>query len=67
MVAGAELRLRRSLILRQLTRRLGLSALPPSVEAQVHTLDLQQLEALSEALLDFAQLVDLTAWLRVNG
>ncbi len=67
MVAGAELRLRRSLILRQLTRRLRLSALPPSVEAQIHALDLQQLEALSEALLDFAKLVDLTAWLRVNG
>jgi predicted transposase YdaD len=51
----------RSLILRQLTRRLGI--LPTSVEAQVQALALQQLEALGEALLDFTQFSDLTAWL----
>jgi predicted transposase YdaD len=51
----------RSLILRQLTRRLGI--LPTSVEAQVQALALRQLEALGEALLDFVQFSDLTAWL----
>jgi predicted transposase YdaD len=52
----------RSLVLRQLTRRLG--TLPTSVEAQVQALALPQLEALGEALLDFVQLSDLTAWLQ---
>ncbi len=54
-----------SLILRQLARRVG--PLPASVEAQVQSLKLQQLEALSEALLDFAQLPDLTDWLRSSS
>jgi predicted transposase/invertase (TIGR01784 family) len=52
----------RSLILRQLTRRLG--TLPVTVEAQVQALALQQLETLGEALLDFAGLDDLVGWLR---
>jgi predicted transposase/invertase (TIGR01784 family) len=52
----------RSLILRQLTRRLG--TLPVTVEAQVQALALPQLEALGEALLDFAELGDLVEWLR---
>lgn len=51
----------RSLVLRQLTRRLG--TLPNSVQAQVQALALPQLEALGEALLDFVQFSDLTAWL----
>ncbi len=55
----------RSLVLRQLTRRLG--TLPTSVEAQVQALDLPKLEALGEALLDFAQLSDLTDWLQGNS
>ncbi len=50
----------RSLILRQLTRRLG--TLPTGVEAQVQALELQQLEGLSEALLDFAEAGDLERW-----
>jgi hypothetical protein len=54
----------RSLILRQLARRVG--TLPANVEAQVHALALQQLEALGEALLDFAEAGDLSEWLRVN-
>jgi predicted transposase YdaD len=54
----------RSLVLRQLILKLG--TLPSSVEAQVQTLDLPQLEALGEALLDFAQLSDLTDWLQGN-
>jgi flagellar biosynthesis/type III secretory pathway protein FliH len=51
----------RSLILRQLARRVG--TLPATVEAQVQALALPQLEALGEALLDFAALDDLTKWL----
>ena len=56
----------RSLILRQLTRRLG--TLPTPAEAQVQALVLPELEALGEALLDFAALDDLTEWLsRIQG
>jgi predicted transposase YdaD len=51
----------RSLVLRQLTRKFGL--IPSDIEAQVQALALPQLESLGEALLDFAQLGDLTAWL----
>jgi predicted transposase YdaD len=51
----------RSLVLRQLNRRFGV--LPISVESQIQALALNQLETLGEALLDFAQLSDLTAWL----
>jgi predicted transposase/invertase (TIGR01784 family) len=55
----------RSLVLRQLTRRLG--TLPTSAEEQVQALALPQLEALGEALLDFVQLSDLTEWLQSNS
>jgi predicted transposase/invertase (TIGR01784 family) len=55
----------RSLILRQLTRRVG--TLPANIETQVQALTLPQLEALGEALLDFAQLRDLTDWLTSNS
>ena len=57
----------RSLILRQLTRRLRLSTLPANVETQVQALELQQLEALGEALLDFAKLGDLVVWLGLHS
>lgn len=52
----------KSLILRQLSRRVD--TLPATVEAQIQALELQQLEALGEALLDFAELGDLERWLR---
>jgi predicted transposase/invertase (TIGR01784 family) len=52
----------RSLILRQLARRVG--TLPATAEAQVQALALPKLEALGEALLDFVALQDLTEWLR---
>jgi predicted transposase YdaD len=55
----------RSLVLRQLARRVG--TLPADVEAQVQALALQQLEALGEALLDFASAEDLSVWLRGQG
>jgi hypothetical protein len=54
----------RSLILRLLARRVG--TLPVDVEAQVQALTLQQLEALGEALLDFASAQDLSVWLQRN-
>jgi predicted transposase/invertase (TIGR01784 family) len=55
----------RSLVLRLLARRVG--TLPINVEAQVQALALPQLEALGEALLDFTQLSDLTAWLQSHS
>jgi hypothetical protein len=52
----------RSLILRQLTCRLGQVSL--DAEAKVRALSLPQLEALGEALLDFSEPNDLGNWLR---
>jgi predicted transposase YdaD len=51
----------RTLILRQLARRLG--SLPPELENRVRDLPLAALEDLGEALLDFAQVGDLLTWL----
>jgi predicted transposase/invertase (TIGR01784 family) len=53
------------LVLRLLARRIG--TLPTTIEAQVQALALPQLEALGEALLDFAQLSDLIDWLQSNS
>ena len=55
----------RSLVLRQLARRVG--TLPTTAEAQVQALALPELEALGEALLDFAEAGDLERWLRQAG
>ena len=54
----------RSLILKQLTRRVG--GLSPELSAQVQALSIDQLEALGEALLDFTQVSDLGHWLEQN-
>lgn len=51
----------RSLILRQLGRRVG--ELPEGIATQVNELSLERLEALGEALLDFTNLSDLEVWL----
>lgn len=51
----------RSIVLRLLNRRVG--DLPQSIRAKIDILSLTQLEALGEALLDFANLSDLEAWL----
>ncbi|WP_253188065.1 DUF4351 domain-containing protein [Leptolyngbya sp. 'hensonii'] len=51
----------RSLILRQLTRRLG--ELPEPISGQLEALSVAQLEILGEALLDFSHLSNLEAWL----
>jgi Domain of unknown function (DUF4351) len=58
-------RRRRSLILRQLTRRIGMLA--PNIESQISTLSVSQLESLGEALLDFSSAADLDEWLRTLG
>ena len=50
----------RSLILRQLTRRVG--ELPQLWRERINTLSLEQLENLGEALLDFQGIGDLEAW-----
>jgi hypothetical protein len=49
------------LITRQLKRRLG--EIEPSLVAQVQTLDIEKLELLGEALLDFSTVADLAQWL----
>ncbi len=54
----------RSLILRQLTRRVG--QLSPGLRSQIDPLSLEQWEALGEALLDFRAIADLEAWLARN-
>ncbi|MGB8699783.1 MAG: DUF4351 domain-containing protein, partial [Thermosynechococcaceae cyanobacterium] len=54
----------RSLVLRLLARRIG--TLPIDTEVQVQELNLPQLEALGEALLDFSSPGDLTNWLQSN-
>ncbi len=51
----------RNLVLRLLTRKVG--ELPPGMREQIETLPLEQLENLSEALLDFTSLLDLETWL----
>jgi predicted transposase/invertase (TIGR01784 family) len=55
----------RSLILRQLARRVG--AVSPELQSQIEVLSLSQLEALGEALLDFTQAGDLVRWLLENS
>ncbi len=51
----------RSLVLRQLARRIGI--FPAELRSQVEQLSVTQLDELGEALLDFEQLSDLTDWL----
>ena len=55
----------RSLILRQLTRRVG--AISPELQSHITALSLSQLEALGEALLDFTEAGELVRWLLENG
>jgi hypothetical protein len=55
----------RSLILRQLNRKVG--ALSPQTLEQVNSLSIEQLEALGEALLDFGAIADLAQWLATQS
>lgn len=50
-----------TLIMRQLTRRFGLLA--PEIQERLRRLSLDQLEELSEVLLDFVAIADLDTWL----
>ena len=50
-----------NLLLRLLTKRYGM--LSPSQEKQIRSLDVEQLESLGEALLDFTNKSDLDTWL----
>jgi hypothetical protein len=52
------------LVLRQLARRLGLLGEP--LQARIEALELEQFEALAEALLDFDAIVQLEEWLVIN-
>ncbi len=54
-----------SLILRQLVRRLG--TIQPETENCIRQLGLEELEELGDAVLDFNQESDLTAWLQANA
>ena len=50
-----------NLVLRQLSRKLG--NLSPQVQNAVRQLDTERIEELGDALLDFAEMSDLTDWL----
>ncbi len=54
-----------ALIMRQLNRRFG--GVVPEVEARIRSLSTEQLENLGEALLDFLDASDLSAWLEQKG
>lgn len=51
-----------NIVMRLLKRRLG--ELPASAETRLQNLSIASLEQLSEALLDFQETGDLTAWLK---
>jgi predicted transposase YdaD len=52
---------RKSMALRLLNKKFG--RIPEPIQAQIAVLSLEQLESLSEALLDFQEVADLDAWL----
>ncbi|AUT00054.1 hypothetical protein CLI64_06485 [Nostoc sp. CENA543] len=52
------------IILKQLKRRLG--ELSPEIQQRIQALSVNQLENLSEALLDFSNITDLVHWLESN-
>jgi Uma2 family endonuclease len=60
-----EARSWRSLLLRQLTRKVG--AIPDQSIDRINSLSTAQLEFLGEELLDFGSIDDLTAWLENQG
>jgi hypothetical protein len=59
--AQRSLERQRSLIIRQLTRKVG--TLPDSLLTKIDVLPIAHLESLGEALLDFESIEDLIAWL----
>jgi Domain of unknown function (DUF4351) len=56
---------KRSLVLRQLTRRIG--TLPDDLRSPIAALSPEQVESLGEALLDFTSLTDLETWLTAQS
>ena len=54
-----------SLVIRLLNRRFN--SISPELRAQIESLDLEQVEALAEALLDFKSLTDLNTWRMAHG
>lgn len=54
-----------ALVLRLLQKRIG--PLDQTLESQIRSLSIEQLEALGEALLDFTQPDNLTHWLQHNA
>ncbi|OUC14969.1 MAG: hypothetical protein B0A82_09285 [Alkalinema sp. CACIAM 70d] len=63
--AQRSLERERSLILRQLTRKVG--AVPDHILDRINALSIEHLESLGEALLDFESIEDLTNWLNNQG
>ena len=61
----AQLEAQRSLLVRQLTRKIG--PIPTQMIDQVKTLPIAQLESLGEALFDFESIEDLITWLLTFG
>ena len=55
----------RSILLRQLNRRFG--ELPIALQLQINRLSLPKLEDLSDSLLDFGTIADLTTWLETHS
>lgn len=55
----------RALILRLLARQVG--NLSEETRSQIHTLSIEQLEALADSLLDFSTVTDLETWLLNHG
>ncbi len=53
---------KRDTIIRQLTRRIG--TVSPQLQAQIQKLSIEQLDTLSEVLLDFSNAADLRVWLQ---
>jgi predicted transposase YdaD len=54
----------RALVLRLLTRKLG--NIDPAIQTRVNSLEIDRIEFLGEALLDFTQMEDLVSWLDLN-
>jgi predicted transposase YdaD len=60
-LAQGQLRGGRAMVARLLAKKLG--NLPIDMQTQIDNLSIEQIEALGEALLDFANLSDLSSWL----
>jgi predicted transposase YdaD len=53
-------------VLKMLDRKLGNINITPEIRSRVNNLSIEQLESLSESLLDFGQMSDLMSWLDTN-